>query len=44
MVLVELSSGEASKKDMATLIACQYAVAPIILSLSVAMVVFVASS
>lgn len=44
MVLVELSNGDASKKEMATLIACQYAAAPILLSLSVAVVVFVASS
>ena len=42
MVMVELS-GSGSKEGMARLIAWQYAVAPVLLSLTVALVVGVAS-
>ena len=44
MVLVELSSGNyKAKNDMATIIAYQYALAPILMSFSLAVVVDVAS-
>ncbi|CAB9500104.1 Membrane transport protein [Seminavis robusta] len=44
MILVELSAGAQVKQDMAKLIACQYLVAPVLLSLSVAVVVLVATT
>ena len=44
VVLVELSSGYKAKKDMATIIAYQFAVAPILMSLSLAVLVQVSSS
>ena len=44
VVLVELSSGYKAKQDMATIIAYQFAVAPILMSLSLAVLVQVASS
>jgi hypothetical protein len=42
VVLVKLSSGKQAKQAMATMIACQYAVAPVILSIGVAGAVWVA--